>query len=82
MLKAQTGMSSAQLRNFLTNYRKRHWKPVLHGRAPRSQLELVVQAAAARKLAAAAPAGDDDYDDYDGSGGGGDGGEEYGDTGV
>lgn len=54
-----TGMSAVQLRNFLTNYRKRHWKPVLHGRAPRSQLELVVQAAAARRVTAA---GGDDSD--------------------
>ena len=52
MLMEQTGISAIQLRNFLTNYRKRHWKPVLNGRPPRSQLELVIYTVNAERIQA------------------------------
>ena len=39
----KTGMTKTQLRNFFTNVRKRHFKPVLkRGRRPRSELELAI----------------------------------------
>lgn len=45
-LMAATGLNHTQLRNWLTNQRKRHWKPVVSGgRQPRSQLELVLATA-------------------------------------
>lgn len=65
MLMRETGMTPTQLRNFLTNYRKRHWKPVLNGRAPRSELEVIVRAANASKIGRGAGDDDDDGDDDD-----------------
>jgi Homeobox KN domain len=44
MLMAQTGLDSDQLRNWFTNCRKRHLSPLQNGRAPRSQLELLMVA--------------------------------------
>lgn len=67
MLMAETGMTPTQLRNFLTNYRKRHWKPVLRGRAPRSELEALLQAANSAKIGKGRGEDDDelDYEDED-----------------
>lgn len=43
LLMAQTGLNTDQLRNWLTNTRKRHWTPVRRGAQPRSALAWVVQ---------------------------------------
>lgn len=38
-----TGLTKIQLRNFFTNVRKRHFRPILErGRPPRSELELAI----------------------------------------
>jgi hypothetical protein len=39
----QTGLTPTQVRNYLTNRKKRNWAPVHRGRAPRSFLELALQ---------------------------------------
>ena len=39
----KTGLTKVQLRNFFTNVRKRHFRPILQrGRKPRSELELAI----------------------------------------
>ncbi|RYG57300.1 hypothetical protein EON66_00760, partial [archaeon] len=49
-LMAATGLDATQLRNFMTNQRKRHWRPILSGRAPRSRMELMLQIRAQEKI--------------------------------
>jgi len=39
----QTGLSRSQIRNYFTNIRKRHWKPVKEGQLPRSMIDFMVQ---------------------------------------
>ena len=42
-LMAQTGLNSTQLRNWFTNQRKRHWRPIARqGRIPRNQMEALL----------------------------------------
>lgn len=42
-LMTQTGLNSTQLRNWFTNQRKRHWRPVAkEGRTPRNQMEAIL----------------------------------------
>lgn len=41
-LSRDSGMSIVQIRNWFTNMRKRHWKPIRKGREPRSYLEIVL----------------------------------------
>mmetsp|Transcript_17366 Transcript_17366/g.21368 ORF Transcript_17366/g.21368 Transcript_17366/m.21368 type:complete len:195 (-) Transcript_17366:36-620(-) len=41
-LSRESGMSTVQIRNWFTNMRKRHWKPIRKGREPRSYMEIVL----------------------------------------
>jgi len=38
----KTNMSPTQIRNWFTNFRKRHWNPVRNGREPRSYVDFVL----------------------------------------
>ena len=38
----ETGLSHSQIRNWFTNIRKRHWTPVVKGRAPRSRMDVEI----------------------------------------
>ena len=42
-LSAQSGLNTLQIKNWFTNCRKRHWKPVSLGRAPCSWIDFAIR---------------------------------------
>ncbi|GBG30955.1 Homeobox protein CUP9 [Hondaea fermentalgiana] len=42
MLRGMTGMTSTQIRNWFTNFRKRHWNPIRAGREPKSYVDFIL----------------------------------------
>lgn len=42
MLRGLTGLTSTQIRNWFTNFRKRHWNPIRAGREPKSYVDFIL----------------------------------------